>query len=116
MQGRQQGTDLLNNQAHLETMKSCPVELAFVTKTTGGSWFIHQSGKPGQVLTGAALPRTTDVCRDTGSRIEVANLIRDVGSNPAARRTEKRRGGKEGAPMCKFWGVADQLKKKKHKK
>ena len=42
-------------------MRSCPVESVFATKTAGGLLFIHQSGKPGQVLTGAASLRTTDV-------------------------------------------------------
>ena len=66
-------------------MKSCPMESVFVTKAVGGLRFTHQSGKPGQVLTGAALPRTTDVCRDTGSRIKMANLVCDAGSTLVAR-------------------------------
>ena len=66
-------------------MKSCPMESVFVPKAVGGLRFIHQSGKPGQVLTGAALPRTTDVCRDTGLRIGMVNLTCDTGSTSVAR-------------------------------
>ncbi len=84
MRGRQQGTAPLNIQAHGTTMKLCPIESVFVTKAAGGSRFTHQSGKPGEVLTGAALPRTTDVCGIAGSRSEVVNLDRDARSTPVA--------------------------------
>ena len=83
--GRQQGTAPLNTQAHLATMKLCPVESVFVKKATGGSQFTHQSGEPGQVLTGAASPRTTDVYGVAESRSEMVNLRRDVRSTPAVR-------------------------------
>ena len=67
-------------------MRSCPVESVFATKTAGGLLFMHQSGKPGQVLTGAASLRTTDVYGVAGLRSEMANLNWDEGSTPVARR------------------------------
>lgn len=47
---------------------------------------MHQSGKPGQVLTGAASLRTTDVYGVAGLRSEMVNLDWDEGSTPVARR------------------------------
>ncbi len=84
MRGRQQGTAPLNIQAHGSTMKLCPIESVFVTKAAGGSRFTHQSGEPGEVLTGAASPRTTDVCGIAGSRSEMVYLDRDARSTPVA--------------------------------
>ena len=84
--GGQQGAAPLNIQAHRATMRSCPVESVFAKKTAGGLLFMHQSGKPGQVLTGAASLRTTDVYGVAGLRSDVANLNWDEGSTPVARR------------------------------
>ena len=46
---------------------------------------MHQSGEPGQVLTGAALLRATDVYGIAGLRSEVTNLGMDEGTTAVAR-------------------------------
>jgi len=84
--GRQQGTAPLNYpspQSDNEIL-SCR---AGVCNEGGRRVAVHAStGEPGQVLTGAALIWTTDVCGVAGSRSEVVNLDREEGSTPAVRR------------------------------